>query len=85
MKVEKAARKFRVWTAHSTDRDFRDDKWTSKELESKDGGLAASVDVPKPESGFTAVIVEAEMEATTGQIYKLSTQAQVVPDNVNKN
>jgi hypothetical protein len=43
------------------DRDFRDEKWTSRELEIQPGSNQARVDVPKPAAGFTAFLAEVEL------------------------
>jgi PhoPQ-activated pathogenicity-related protein len=82
--VDQPVSKIRLWTAHSIDRDFRDDKWTSRELEIQPGSNQASADVPKPVAGFTAFLAEVELTAPTGHSYKLSTQVQVTPDGVNR-
>ena len=84
VKVDQPANKVRLWTAHSADRDFRDEKWTSRELEIQPGSSQASADVPKPAAGFTAFLAEVELTAPTGHSYKLSTQVQVTPDGVNR-
>ena len=84
IRVDQPANKVRLWTAHSADRDFRDEKWTSRELEIQPGSSQASADVPKPAAGFTAFLAEVELTAPTGQSYKLSTQVQVTPDGVNR-
>jgi PhoPQ-activated pathogenicity-related protein len=74
-----AAKKFRLWTADSPDRDFRNDKWTSSDLTSPDGThLTAKVETPQ--SGFRAYLIEAEMATLKGQNYKISTEARVTPD-----
>jgi hypothetical protein len=83
VRVDQPVSKIRLWTAHSTDRDFRNEKWTSRELEIQTGSNQASVDVPKPAAGFTAFLAEIELTAPTGHSYKLSTQVQVIPDGVN--
>ena len=83
VRVDQPVSKIRLWTAHSTDRDFRNEKWTSRELEIQPGSNQASVDVPKPAAGFTAFLAEIELTAPTGHSYKLSTQVQVIPDRVN--
>ena len=82
VRIDQPASKIRLWTAHSTNRDFRDEKWTSRELELQPGCNQASVDVPKPAAGFTAFLAEVELTAPTGHSYKLSTQVQVTPDGV---
>jgi PhoPQ-activated pathogenicity-related protein len=84
VRVDQPANKVRLWTAHSADRDFRDEKWTSRELEIQPGSSQASADVPKPAAGFTAFLAEVELTAPTGHSYKLSTQVQVTPDEVNR-
>ena len=52
VRVDQPANKVRLWTAHSADRDFRDEKWTSRELEIQPGSSQASADVPKPAAGL---------------------------------
>ena len=84
VRVDQPANKVRLWTAHSADRDFRDAKWTSHELEIQPGSSQASAEVPKPAAGFTAFLAEVELTAPTGHSYKLSTQVQVTPDGVNR-
>ena len=84
VRVDQPANKVRLWTAHSADRDFRDEKWTSRELEIQPGSSQASANVPKPAAGFTAFLAEVELTAPTGHSYKLSTQVQVTPDGVNR-
>ena len=84
VRVDQPAIKVRLWTSHSADRDFRDEKWTSRELEIQPNSSQATVDVPKPAAGFTAFFAEVELTAPTGHTYKLSTQVQVTPDGVNR-
>ena len=84
VRVDRPVTKVRLRTAHSTERDFRDEKWTSRELEIQPGSSQASADVPKPAAGFTAFMAEVELTASTGHTYKLSTQVQVTPDWVNR-
>ena len=84
VRVDQPANKVRLWTAHSADRDFRDEKWTSRELEIQPGSSQAGADVPNPAAGFTAFLAEVELTAPTGHSYKLSTQVQVTPDGVNR-
>ncbi len=84
VRVDQPVSKIRLWTAHSVDRDFRDEKWTSRELKIHPGSNQASADVPKPAAGFTAFLAEVELTAPTGHSYKLSTQVQVTPDGVNR-
>lgn len=85
VKVNQSVKKIRLWSANSKDRDFRDDKWSSRELEVRPGSALASAEVPKPDAGFTAFMAEIELTSPRGETYKLSTRVQVTPDNVNKN
>lgn len=87
VRVNAAAKRIRLWTASSKDRDFRDDKWTSRDLELQPGNSAtgATAEVPKPATGFTAFMAEVELVSPGGAPYKLSTRVQVTPDGVNKN
>jgi PhoPQ-activated pathogenicity-related protein len=84
VRVDQPATKVRLWSSHSADRDFRDEKWTSRELEMQSGSSQAKADVPMPAAGFTAFFAEVELTAPTGHSYKLSTQVQVIPDGVNR-
>ena len=73
---------FRLWTADSQDRDFRNDQWTSRELAIEPGNAKALADVPAPDAGYRAYLVEALLNAVTGHSYRLSTEARVTPDNI---
>ncbi|HTI72256.1 MAG TPA: PhoPQ-activated protein PqaA family protein [Candidatus Limnocylindria bacterium] len=83
--VNQTARKIRLWSAHSKDRDFRDDSWTSSELPLAADNQSAHANVEKPATGFTAFMAEVELPTSAGDTYKLSTRVQVVPDMVNHN
>lgn len=80
VRVSQPAKAIRLWTAHSADRDFRDDKWTSRELPLDGASAVASAEVPVPAKGYDAFLAEVELSAPTGDTYKLSTQVQVTPD-----
>src|SRR5437867_1021366 len=54
------AKSFRLWTANSTDRDFRDDKWSSLGLPSN-LGTHATAHIETPAHGFRAYMIEAEL------------------------
>ena len=85
VEFDQPASKVRLWTAHSADRDFRDEKWTSRELEIQPGSRPEPARTcPEPAAGFTAFLAEVELTAPTGHSYKLSTQVQVTPDGVNR-
>jgi len=82
VKVNRTAKTIRLWTADSTDRDFRNDKWSSKDLEIKPGSAIADADIEKPATGYRAFMGEVILTNSRGHEYKLSTQVQVVPDEV---
>ncbi|HYE30755.1 MAG TPA: PhoPQ-activated protein PqaA family protein [Methylomirabilota bacterium] len=67
----------RAWTAKSTDRDLRDDKWESAKLPNLAEQM--TIDVPKPEQGYVAYLGEAVFKTKRGHRYKLSTEARVTP------
>jgi PhoPQ-activated pathogenicity-related protein len=80
--IDRPAKSIRLWTADSADRDFRDETWTSRELEISSGSSRASTEVTTPETGYRAYLVEAVLTSPTGKEYKLSTEARVTPDGV---
>jgi PhoPQ-activated pathogenicity-related protein len=80
--VDQPARHIRLWTATSTDRDFRDDEWSNRELQIQSGSSHVSADIAAPESGYRAFMAEVELMSSTGQPYKLSTAARVTPDGL---
>jgi PhoPQ-activated pathogenicity-related protein len=77
--LSQPAKALRLWTADSADRDFRKDKWSSTELPSNPA-THVTVRVETPASGYRAYMVEAELTSSTGETYKLSTEARVTPD-----
>jgi len=70
----------RLWTANSRDRDFRDEKWARREQGIQASDRSASVEVESPKEGYRAYLVEVEFRTATGETYKLSTEARVIPD-----
>jgi PhoPQ-activated pathogenicity-related protein len=82
VQINRDAKAIRLWTADSTDRDFRNDQWTSRELSMQSGSSRASVEIASPESGYRAFLAEVTLTAQTGHAYKLSTEARVTPDTV---
>jgi PhoPQ-activated pathogenicity-related protein len=77
--LDRPARTALLWTATSEERDFRKVKWTSQELKfTKGDQLEATVE--KPQSGYRAFLVEADLVDAAGQPYQLSTEARVIPD-----
>jgi PhoPQ-activated pathogenicity-related protein len=80
--LSQPAKRVVLWTADSKDRDFRDEKWSSRPVETTEGGKAAAAEVAKPESGFRAFLLEATLASPTGQDYQLSSEARVTPDSI---
>ena len=72
------AKTFRLWTANSPDRDFRNDHWSSTVLTSNAPHALAKI--APAAAGYRAYMVEAELTASTGHNFKLSTEARVTPD-----
>lgn len=82
VKISQPARNIRLWTADSVDRDFRNNKWSSRELDIKPGSAQVSAEVAMSQEGYRAYLVEALLTSPTGETYKLSTEARVIPDNI---
>jgi PhoPQ-activated pathogenicity-related protein len=82
VQVNLPARKITLWTADSKDRDFRDDKWTSRDLEIRPGSSQARAQIVRPDQGYRACLVEVTLSAPTDHEYRLSTEARVVPDHL---
>ncbi|MGZ8160690.1 MAG: PhoPQ-activated protein PqaA family protein, partial [Methylobacter sp.] len=70
----------RLWSAHSNDRDLRNNQWTAQTLNITRGSSHAKASIPLPKSGYQAYLMEVELKTDTGHPFKLSTQAQVLPD-----
>ena len=79
VQLNQPATAFRLWTAASNDRDFRDDKWSSIELRPESPKHVVA-QIQKPSTGYRAYLVEAELKTITGASFKLSTEARVIPD-----
>jgi len=82
LKLSEHAQKIQLWSATSLDRDFRDDSWTNKDLEIRSGSSHAGVEVPTPETGYRAYMMEVSLKSPRGYDYKLSTEARVTPDKL---
>lgn len=65
-----------LWSADSDDRDFRDEKWSGKNLNPKNKS-GFSVEVDFPESGFIAFYVDLKYKAPFGGDYTQSTRMYV--------
>ncbi len=70
----------RMWTATSTNRDFRNAKWTSSPVALSDDKHQAEIQVTAPATGHQAFLLETDVISPTGQPYHLSTEARVLPD-----
>lgn len=75
------AKRALLWTATSPTRDFRPAKWTSRELSLNAEARSVSAGVNRPATGYLAFMVELTFAAPGGDL-KLSTQAQVTPDDI---
>ncbi len=78
--LDRPAMRARLWTATSNDRDFRDEKWSARDLELGRGGRTLSARIEAPERGFRAFLAEVELETAGGAPFKLSTEARVIPN-----
>ncbi|MEN8187556.1 MAG: PhoPQ-activated protein PqaA family protein, partial [Bacteroidota bacterium] len=67
-----------VWTANSDDRDFRDDKWSSKTIKK---GKEIIYDIKYPQSGFKAFYIDLEYKDPNGGKYTKSTRMYVVDED----
>jgi hypothetical protein len=79
MSVDRTSAGFRIWRADSRDRDFRNEKWYSREINSRDGRTMKFV-TEAPSSGYRAFMGEVSLKTKDGHSYKLSTAARVAPD-----
>lgn len=72
-----------LWQAASPTRDFREAKWTAREVARGEAG-AYSAAVSKPEKGFAAFHGRLTYKAPSGGDYALSTSLEVLGDPVEK-
>ncbi|MGH8614628.1 MAG: PhoPQ-activated pathogenicity-related family protein [Gammaproteobacteria bacterium] len=82
MCVDQPARAIRLWSATSADRDFRNDAWSSRELGITPGSSCTTAEIATPKTGYRAYLIEVELTSPTGDVYRLSTEARVTPDNI---
>jgi PhoPQ-activated pathogenicity-related protein len=80
--TDQHANTIRLWTAESSDRDFRNEKWSNKPLKIEPGSARASIAIDKPSTGYRAFLGEVLLTSPTGHEYKLSTEARVIPDGI---
>jgi PhoPQ-activated pathogenicity-related protein len=72
----------RLWTADSATRDFRLAAWSDQTLDIKPGSTQASAVIKEPAGGYRAFMGEVRLRSLTGHQYRLSTEVQVLPDDV---
>jgi len=69
-----------LWTASSTDRDFRDEKWTAQKLNVEDqNSIFETVEYPK--EGYKAFYIDLEYSDPNGGSYTKSTRMYVADDD----
>lgn len=68
-----------IWSADSKDQDFRDEKWSGKNLNLTDKS-EITVEINLPESGFRAFYVDLKYKAPFGNDFTQSTRMFVVND-----
>jgi len=68
-----------LWSTDSKDRDFRDEKWTSKKLKFNKEGLEHKVNFPK--SGYRAFYIDMEYSDPNGGKYTKSTRMYLLDDD----
>ncbi len=71
--------KAELWSAHSSDRDFRDDTWTSTVIDTKPEQKVKTI-IHYPDSGFQAFYVDLEYQDPNGGTYTKSTRMFVSDD-----
>ena len=69
-----------IWSADSTDRDFRDEKWTSKLIDAKDHDHILQ-QIKFPKSGYKAFYIDLEYADPNGGKYTKSTRMYVADDD----
>jgi PhoPQ-activated pathogenicity-related protein len=80
LSINPPAKSIRLFSCDSRDRDFRDDLWVNRTLQSKPSRQAVGR-VQMPPIGYRAYLVECLMSSPLGFEYKLSSEARVIPDN----
>ncbi|AYN68610.1 PhoPQ-activated pathogenicity-like protein PqaA type [Euzebyella marina] len=69
-----------LWTADSTDRDFRDEEWSSTPIKlNDDGEVSEEIDYPK--TGFKAFYIDLEYKDINGGTYTKSTRMYLADDD----
>lgn len=82
VRADRGARQACLWTAHSEIRDFRKAVWSGRPLALDAGATHAAAEIASPKSGYTAFMAEFTFAGENGQNYRLSSQVQVIPDDI---
>lgn len=80
VETDSAPAAIRLWTAESSDRDFRNDVWSSRSLDLDPERNGATISVRAPRDRYRAYLVEIDLRSPSGHPYQLSTEAWVVPE-----
>ncbi len=72
--------KAELWTAHSADRDFRDDTWSSNVIDTKPRKVI-NTKISFPDSGYQAFYMDLEYAEPNGDTYTKSTRMFVTDDD----
>ena len=80
--VNQKVKAIRLWTANSSNRDFRDSQWSSRELDAEPSSSHTVAEIKTPNKSYRSYLAEVELTASDGHSYKLSTEARVTPDTI---
>jgi len=78
LEVKPDAKVTRLWSSESVDRDFRNELWIGRVLQHDAG--RANGRLVSPPTGYRAYLAEVTLISPTGDAYKLSTEARVLPE-----
>lgn len=78
--IQGKATSARLWTAVSTNRDFRMSQWTNRTIELSRGNQHLEGAVETPSTGYRAFLLETTLQGANGASFKLSTEARVTPE-----
>jgi PhoPQ-activated pathogenicity-related protein len=78
LEVKPDAKVTRLWSSESVDRDFRNELWSGRVLQHDAG--RANGRLVSPQTGYRAYLAEVTLTSPTGDAYKLSTEARVLPE-----
>ncbi len=66
-----------LWTAQSADRDFRNERWSSKPVEGNGKGYDVKMPIPGKDQGFLALYAELVYASAIGHEYGLCTSVRI--------